>query len=116
MGNNNMLKYSLFAMLLKSFSITIALIMLNTPILVISGVTLIMFLSVLIRSVVFMGVVLQLYNLVRPILYIIALIITIASAQDTVSIIFYILMAVQVPSMIINLIQTILSLVGVFMN
>ena len=115
MENSNMLKYSLFTMFLKSLSITIALIMLNTPVIVISIVTLIMFLPVLIGSIEFMGVILHLYNLTRPILYIIALIVTIASAQDVISIVFYVVMAVQVPSMIINLMHTISSLIVIFL-
>ena len=104
MNENKIIKYALLTLFFKDLSISIPLIFLDVPLLIISIVSGIIILSVFIGSEVFSFVLLQIYNVARPIIYIIALIGTIKGTQDFIAIAFYIILAVQIPSMIKNLI------------
>lgn len=54
-----------------------------------------------------MIIILWIYDFVRPVLYIAALVNVICGVQDFIAIAFYVIFAIQIPSMIKNLICTI---------
>ena len=116
MNENNFINYSITTLFFKSLSITIALIMLHAPVIVIVAVPIVMFLPMLIGSPIIVAIVLYAYNLFRPIFYIAALIITTKGQQDVFAIAFYIISAVQIPSMLLNLFHTISSFVFLTKN
>lgn len=107
MNQNSLITYGLFTMFLKAVSLDIALIMLNAPVFLIVAVTAIMYIPFFIDSPSFPTVLLHIYNFLRPILYIIALIVTIQGKQDAFAIAFYILFAIQLFSIIRNLLYSI---------
>ncbi|MBR4087531.1 MAG: hypothetical protein IKK30_06745 [Clostridia bacterium] len=110
--DNKVQNYSFLICMLRSLSIAMALIMLDTPMFIISIITLLVFSPALFPNLVWLMIYEILYSLARPVLYIWALVITIGGEQDVVAIIFYILFAVQIFSMIKNLIFTLANLMA----
>lgn len=103
MKEDRMMNFSLFSMLLKSMSLSIPLIIIGAPFWVISIVSLVVFLPFLIPSDWTFIAVIALYTLVlRPGLYIWALIIAINGPQDIVAIAFYIIAGLQSISIVKN--------------
>ena len=90
------------------FSITLPLLMLDTPIWLMTATDLIILSPMLFWSQRLSVIVPYAYYIIKPILYTVALVVTIIGVQDFFSIAFYILMAIQTPKMIMNFIGTIL--------
>ena len=112
---NKIFRYLLISSFLRAISLSIPLIMIsvNTNIsLPLTLLSFIPFLQILIHSENFVLFIEFVYNVVlRPVVYIIALITTIQADQDFISIIFYTLFALQ----IINIIKHFLfSLISIF--
>ncbi len=110
----NKLRYARFIIFLRETSIYIALIMLHTPPLLIFIILLLSSLIMIMPSLVAQFIIQHVYNFVRPILYVWALIITIGGKQDVFAILFYILSGVQAISIIKNLFYSILVIVNSF--
>ena len=113
MNNNSSLNFSLFIMILKSASISIPLIILNVPAFLIGLISLVIFLPLIIGSETLLLFMFHIYNITRPILYIIALITTIGGKQDMVAIAFYIIMGLQVINMLKNIAYTFMSILSI---
>lgn len=92
-------------------SITIPLLMLDTPVWLMAMVNLIILSPMLLVSFRLSTIVPYAYYIVKPILYVWALVVTILGVQDFLAIAFYILMGIQTPRMIKNFIGTILILI-----
>lgn len=92
-------------------SVTIPLLILGAPVWLMTIVDLIILSPMLFWSVGLSVIVPYAYYIARPILYVWALVVAILGVQDFFAIAFYVLMAIQVPSMIINFIGTILSII-----
>jgi hypothetical protein len=92
MSENKMANFKLFLM---SLSLTISLIMLNTPLWVITIATLLIFSPFLFGSYTYATFLYCTYDIIRPILYIWALVVTIQGKQDFFAIAFYILAGLQ---------------------
>lgn len=112
---NKIFRYLLISSFLRAISLSIPLIMIyvNTDIsLPLTLLSFIPFLQILIHSENFVLFIEFVYNVVlRPVVYIIALITTIQANQDFISIIFYALFALQ----IINIIKHFLfGLINIF--
>ncbi len=105
MNENSASTYLVLNLFLKSLALAIPLIMINAPYFVIILVTLIMFLPAIIRSEAVMAVVAFIYTFARPILYIIALIVTFGGPQDFFAIAFYIISAIQAVFIVKNFIE-----------
>lgn len=116
MNENNFINYSITTLFFKSVSVIIALIMFESPMPAILAVPIVMFLPMLIGSPIILSIVLHVYNLFRPVFYVAAIISTIIGNQDMVAIAFYIISAIQIPSMLSNLLQTISFLVLLIKN
>ena len=91
-------------------SVTLPLLMLNAPVWVMTIVDLIILSPMLLWSVKLTKIIPYAYFVLNPIIYIFALVVTIQGKQDFFAITFYILMGLQTPKMITNLIGTILIL------
>ena len=102
--------YVYIQIFLMSISLTIALVMLNAPFWLISIVTLFLFSPLLFGSLLYASIVYIIYDIVRPILYIGALVVTIQGKQDFVAIAFYILAALQVINILRRFIGTVCGL------
>ena len=110
------LKYILFKLCLMQLSLMLPLIMMDTPILIIIIVTTLVFLPLLLGSL-WMSIILScLYDIVRPILYIIGIIITIQGQQDFFAIAFYILTALQSINIVKKLFGTICMIILALTN
>lgn len=92
---------------LLSLSLIIPLIMLESPIWLIGLVTFIMFSPLLFASLIYAAILYFSYDIIRPILYIWALVVTIQGKQDFFAVAFYILMALQAASIIKRLIGSV---------
>ena len=103
-------KRMLLLLLPLMLSITLPLIMLDAPIWLITVVDLIILSPMLLWSQTLTVIVPYAYYIIKPILYVWALVVTILGVQDFFAIAFYILMAIQTPNMIKNFIGTILIL------
>ncbi len=109
MSENRLIGYALWTLFLKSLSINLALAALGVRgVASFAGVVLIILPYVLPKAA---TIILCIYDFIRPILYIIALIHVIRGVQDIIAIAFYVIFALQVFSMIRNLINTIALLV-----
>lgn len=101
-------KRMLWLLMPMVLSITVPLLMLDTPIWLMSLIDLVILSPMLLWSQKLSVIVPYAYHIIRPILYISALVVTILGVQDFLAIAFYILMAIQIPRMIKNFIGTIL--------
>lgn len=93
-----------------ALSLTLPLLMLDAPIWLMTVVDIIILSPMLFWSQSLAVIVPRAYYLIKPILYIWALVVTILGAQDFFAIAFYILMGLQIPKMIMNFIGTIISI------
>lgn len=115
MENNNLDKafnYILLTTALKVTSISIALFMIDVPILIILLVTTFLYLPAFIPSVTIAFIVEHTYNIARPILYIVATIIAISGDQNFFTIAFYILAGIQALYMIPQFIGTVATIIA----
>jgi hypothetical protein len=111
MENNPSLSYLLRQLFLMSLSLAIALIMIDVSVWIITLVTIIIFATALSGRVGIAYIYRMLHNiLLRPGLYIWALIITITGPQDIVAIGFYIAFVCQAKNIISNFIGEIIIL------
>lgn len=111
MENNPSLSYLLRHLFLMSLSLTIPLIMIGASIWIITLVTIIVFATALSGRVGIAYIYRIIHNiLLRPGLYIWALIVTIAGPQDIIAIGFYIALALQLKNIIVNFIGEIILL------
>ena len=108
MKEQNYTKQMLKLLLPMVISITIPLLMLDAPIWLMVVVDLIILSPMLFWSRSLSVIVPYAYYIIKPILYVWALVVTILGVQDFFAIAFYILMALQTPNMIKNFIGTIL--------
>lgn len=112
MKDNRMLNYGLFMAFLYSLSLTIPLLIIDVPFWVISVVSLVMFLPYIIPSDWTAIAVIALYTLIlRPGLYIWALVVAISGQQDIIAIAFYVIAGLQSVSIIKNFIAFILTVI-----
>ena len=88
-------------------SIGLPLIMLNAPLWLILGATFLVFSPLFFGSLTYATFLFCSYDIIRPILYIWALVVTIGGKQDFIAIAFYVLFALQAISIIKRLIGTI---------
>ena len=99
--------YHIFQLFLMQLSISIPLIMLNAPLILILATTFLIFSPLFFGSLPYATVLFSAYDIIRPILYIWALIVTIGGRQDFFAIAFYVLFALQAISILKRLIGTI---------
>ena len=102
--------YTLIKTFFMSLSLTIALVMLNTPFWLISIATLFLFSPLFFSSFAYATLVQLAYDLGRPILYIWALVVTIQGKQDFIAIAFYILIALQITTIVKRCVGTLILL------
>jgi hypothetical protein len=111
MDNERSYKYALIKLLFMSLSLTVPLIMIGASSLIISLISLIVFVSALCGNVLIAYIYRVLQNIIlRPGLYIWALIATIRGPQDFIAICFYIIFALQIINIIKNFIFEIILL------
>lgn len=106
--NDKSFRYLSFQLILMGLSINLPLIMIDAPIWLMTVTVLIILSPMLFWSQRLSVIVPYAYYIIKPILYTVALVVTIIGVQDFFSIAFYILMAIQTPMMIMNFIGTIL--------
>ena len=112
MNEDRKINYGLFRMFLCSISLTIPLLMIDAPAWVISLVSLVMFLPFIFQSPSLVIPVIAIYSvLLRPGLYIWALIVTARGPQDFIAIAFYIVSGLQAISIIKNFIAYFLAVI-----
>jgi hypothetical protein len=93
-------------------SITLPLIMLDTPVWLITIINMIILSPMLFMSITLSSLIPFAYHIIKPILYIWALVVTILGKQDFLAITFYILMGIQIPKMLMNFIGTLLIFIN----
>lgn len=109
MDNNHSFGFAMFTLFLMSLSLTIPLVVINAPIWIIVLITIAVFASALSGNEGIALLYRQFHNIVlRPALYIWALVIAINGPQDFVAIGFYIAAALQIWNIIKNFIGEIL--------
>lgn len=108
--NNGYVSKMLRMLLPMMLSITIPLIMLDAPIWLMTIIDLIILSPLLFTSASLAVFIPYAYYIIRPILYIWALVATILGVQDFVAIAFYIIMVLQLPKMVINFLGSVLML------
>ena len=112
MNDNRTINYGLFMAFWASLSLTVPLIVIGVPFWVISVVSLAMFLPYIIPSDWTTIAVIAIYTLIlRPGLYIWALVVAINGPQDFVAIAFYIVAGLQAISIIKNFVTYVLAFV-----
>ena len=112
MNENRMINYGLFMAFLASLSLTVPLIVIGVPFWLISVVSLAMFLPWIIPSDWITIAVIALYTLLlRPGLYIWALVVAISGQQDFVAVAFYVIAGLQAVSIVKNFIAYILTFI-----
>lgn len=117
MNSNNSSGYLIFRHTLMYISLAIPLAILPVPIWVALVVPALVYLPIIMFSPTIFGIVQLLYSLLlRPGLYIWALVFTIGGKQDFIAIAFYILFALQLWSIIKNFIHTLLTAIFTFRN
>jgi hypothetical protein len=99
--------YSIFQLFLMQLSISIALIMLDAPLFIIIATPVIMFSPLFLGSLTYATILFCLYDIIRPILYISALVVTIGGKQDFFAIAFYVIFGLQAITIVKRLIGTI---------
>ena len=102
--------HALFMLFLMNVSLTIPLIMMNTPYWLITVVTLLVFSPALIGSYTYAALHTFAYNILRFVLYVWGLVVTIGGKQDFFAIAFYILTALQAIDIIKKFIGTIMMM------
>ena len=107
MKEQNYTKQMLCLLLPMVLSLTLPLLMLDAPVWLMTIVNLIILSPWLFESKGLSMIVPFAYYIIKPVLYIWALVITILGVQDFFAIAFYILMAIQTPRMIKNFIGSI---------
>lgn len=103
----NQENYIIFRLFLMELSLGIALIMLNAPLWLILVATFLIFSPMFFGSLTYATIVYSAYDIVRPILYIWAVVATIQGKQDFFAIAFYIIAGLQVISIVKRFIGTI---------
>ena len=117
MNEGRAINYGLFMAFLASLSLTVPLIVIGVPFLVISVISLIMFLPFIIPSDWTAISVIALYTLLmRPGLYTWALIVAIRGPQDFVAIAFYIATGLQAISIVKNFFVYLIGLFSAMSN
>jgi hypothetical protein len=109
-------KYIYIIIFLRSLSLILPLIMLDTPIWLICIVTFILFSPLLFGSLLYTGILYCLYDIVRPILYICGLVVTIQGKQDFFAIAFYVLMGLQIVNIIKRFLGTVCGIMLAYTN
>jgi hypothetical protein len=109
-------KYALFQLFLMQLSISIALVALDAPFFLILVVPLLVFSPLFFYSLTYNVILLCLYNIIRPILYTWALIITIGGKQDFFAVAFYVIFALQVINMISNFIGSVAIIISALID
>ncbi len=104
--------YLYIKILLMSVSLTIALVMLDANLLIISAITFLLFSPLMFLSVAWGTIVYTVYDIVRPILYIWALVVTIKGEQDFIAMAFYILAILQAINIAKRFIGTLIVMFG----
>lgn len=104
---NNQENYNIFMLFLMELSLSIALIMLNAPLWIIIVATFLIFSPLLFGSIAYAAVIFCTYDILRPILYIWAFVVTVQGKQDFFAIAFYILATLQIFSIVKRFIGTI---------
>lgn len=99
--------YVLFQLFLMELSLGIPLIMLEAPLWLILMATFLIFTPMLFGSFTYATILYCSYDVIRPILYIWALVVTILGVQDFFAIAFYILAGLQAISIVKRFIGTI---------
>ena len=99
--------YLLLRTVLMSVSLAIALMMINTPIVLICAITFLVFSPLIFKSPTYAVILYSIYDVARPVLYVLALLVTIGGEQDFFAIAFYILAGLQVISMIKRFVGTV---------
>lgn len=108
MNEKNYTKRMLRLLLPMVLSLTLPLLMLDAPVWLMTIVDLIILSPWVFRSEGLSVIVPFAYYIVKPIIYVWALVVTILGVQDFFAIAFYILMGIQTPKMIINFIGSII--------
>lgn len=108
MNEKNYTKQMLRLLLPMALSLTLPLLMLDAPVWLMTIVDLIILSPLLFWSIKLSVLIPYSYYIIKPFLYVWALVVTILGVQDFFAIAFYILMAIQTPKMITNFIGTIL--------
>lgn len=101
---------------LLSLSLTLPLIMVNTPVWLIAIVTFIMFSPALFGSVLYAVILYCLYDIIRPILYVWGLVVAIQGKQDFFTVAFYILVILQAVDILKRFIGTVSGLILALTN
>lgn len=115
MNENRSLKYLIFKMLWWSTALAIPLAIIDAPIWVITIVSLVMFSPFAFREELLIWLVQFLYALLlRPGLYIWALVVAINGPQDIIAIAFYIIAGLQAISIVKNFLGYLLLLFSAF--
>ena len=115
MNNNTSRNYGLFRLFLLSLSLAIPLIVIGAPGWIIALASVYVFSPLLFKSELLLYITAWLYDIVlRPGLYVWALIVAINGPQDFVAIAFYILAFLQAWSILKNLISQICQLILLF--
>ena len=108
MNEQNYTKRMLWLLMPMVLSITLPLLMLNAPVWLMVVVDLIILSPWILVSLKLSVIIPYTYYIIKPLLYVWALVVTILGVQDFFAIAFYILMGIQTPRMIKNFIGTIL--------
>ena len=103
----NQENHVLFQLFLMELSLGIPLIMLDAPLWLILMATFLIFTPMLFGSFTYATILYCSYDVIRPILYIWALVVTILGVQDLFAIAFYILAGLQALSIVKRFIGTI---------
>ena len=104
---NNRENYMLGHLFLMQLSLVLPLVMLDAPLWLILVASLLIFSPLLLASTTYTTILLCAYDIIRPILYIWALVATIGGVQDFFAIAFYVLFALQILSIVKKAIGTI---------
>lgn len=100
-------KHTNFLLFLMSLSLTVSLLMLDAPIWLICVATLLVFSPMFFGSLAYATFVYCTYDIIRPIVYIWALVVAIQGKQDFFAIAFYILTGLQAISIVKRFMGTI---------
>ena len=112
MKEQNYTKKMLMMLLPMALSLTLPLLMLNAPVWLMTVVDLIILSPLLFWSLKLSVFIPYAYYIIKPILYIWALVVTLLGAQDFLAIAFYILMGIQTPKMIMNFLGTVIIVIN----
>ena len=108
--NDKNFRYLCFQLVLMGLSINLPLIMLDAPFWLMSAILFIVISPLVFPSLSYTTILMWIYDITRPILYIWALVVTISGTQDFLAIAFYILLGLQILVIIRRFIGTILTI------